>query len=116
MYVECGSDRKAEGQLRYPPTWDAVRTALSARYPNFRGLRPGAQAISRREFWRFHEKYYGLVWLPGGKFVEAACFTSEADSRQGETSTEFSGLPQAYMDLFGDMAFFDLRDPLIASP
>ena len=55
------------------------------------------------------------VWLPGGKFVEAAYFTSEEDARQGESSPEFSGPQQEYMDLFGEMTFFDLRDPLITS-
>ena len=57
MCIECGSDRKAEAQLRYEPTWQAVRTSLTARYPHYRGLRSTAQSISRREFWRFREKY-----------------------------------------------------------
>jgi hypothetical protein len=56
------------------------------------------------------------VWLPGGKFVEAAYFTSEQDARAGETSPEFSGPQQAYMDLFGDMTFYDLHDPLLTGP
>lgn len=55
------------------------------------------------------------VWLPGGKFVEAAYFTGEGDARKGETSADFSGPQKAYMDLFGEMTFFDLRDPLITS-
>ena len=56
------------------------------------------------------------VWLSGGRFVEAAYFTSENDARKGETSSEFSGPQQAYMDLFGEMTFIDLTDPLITSP
>jgi hypothetical protein len=56
------------------------------------------------------------VWLSGGKFVEAAYFTSEQDARAGETSPEFSGPQQAYMDLFGDMTFHDLHDPLLTGP
>ena len=56
------------------------------------------------------------VWLPGGKFVEAAYFTSENDARKGETSSAFTGPQQAYMELFGEMTFVDLSDPLITSP
>jgi hypothetical protein len=55
------------------------------------------------------------VWLPGDKFVEAAYFTGEEDARKGETSADVAGPQQAYMDLFGEMTFFDLRDPLITS-
>lgn len=55
------------------------------------------------------------VWLPGGNFVEAAYFTSEKDARQRETSPEFSGPQQEYMDLFGEMTFYDLGDPLMTS-
>jgi hypothetical protein len=55
--AEChNSDRAAQAELRRRDTWDAVRE-LVARYPEYRGLRPGAQSISRREFWRFREMY-----------------------------------------------------------
>ena len=53
------------------------------------------------------------VWFDGGAFVEAAYFTSEADARKGESSAEFSGPQQAYMEQFGDLTFVDLRDPLL---
>ena len=56
------------------------------------------------------------VWLAGGKFIEAAYFTGEDEARKGETSADFSGPQQAYTDLFGEMTFYDLREPLIASP
>ena len=42
--------------------------------------------------------------------------TSEADARKGEKSEEFSGPSEQYMQLFGDMAFLDLRDPILRSP
>jgi len=53
------------------------------------------------------------VWFDGGAFVEAAYFTSEADARKGESSAEFSGPQQEYMEQFGDLTFIDLRDPLL---
>jgi hypothetical protein len=56
------------------------------------------------------------VWLPGGAFVEAAYFTSEADARKGESSAEFSGPEEEFAALFGDMTFIDLRDPFLTGP
>jgi hypothetical protein len=56
------------------------------------------------------------VWFAGGRFVEAAYFTSEEDARQGEMSAEFSGPQQQYMDLFGEMTFVDLPDPILTAP
>ena len=56
------------------------------------------------------------VWLAGGQFVEAAYFTSEKDARKGETSAEFSGPQQQYVDLFGEMRFIDLPSPILTSP
>ena len=53
------------------------------------------------------------VWFDGGAFVEAAYFTSEADARKGESSAEFSGPQQEYMEQFGELTFIDLRDPLL---
>jgi hypothetical protein len=55
------------------------------------------------------------VWFPGGAFVEAAYFTSEADARKGESSAEFSGAEQEFADLFGEMTYSDLRDPILTS-
>jgi len=56
------------------------------------------------------------AWFDGGTFVDVAYFTSEADARKGEKSEEFSGPSEQYMQLFGDMAFLDLRDPILRSP
>jgi hypothetical protein len=56
------------------------------------------------------------VWLPGGAFVEAAYFTSEADARSGESSAEFSGPEEEFAAQFGDMTFIDLRDPFLTGP
>ncbi len=56
------------------------------------------------------------VWVPRGQFVDTAYFTSEADARKGESAGEFSGPQQQYADLFGEMTFVDLRDPMLTSP
>jgi hypothetical protein len=56
------------------------------------------------------------AWFDGGKFVDVAYFTSEADARKGEKSEEFSGPSDQYMALFGDMDFLDIRDPILTSP
>lgn len=53
------------------------------------------------------------VWFDGGAFAEAAYFTSEADARKGESSTDFAGPQEEYMALFGEMTFTDLREPLL---
>jgi hypothetical protein len=52
------------------------------------------------------------VWFDGGGFVELAYFTSEADARAGEASAEFAGPQEEYVQLFGDLTFTDLREPL----
>jgi hypothetical protein len=54
------------------------------------------------------------VWFPDGRFAEAAYFTSEEDARKGESSAEFSGPQQEYMDLYREMTFLDIRDPIFA--
>jgi hypothetical protein len=51
------------------------------------------------------------VWFDGGEFVDTAYFTSEADARKGETSAEFEGPQDEYMQLFGEMTFTDLKNP-----
>jgi quinol monooxygenase YgiN len=56
------------------------------------------------------------VWFDGGTFAEAAYFTSEADARKGESSTEFAGPQEEYAALFSEMTFIDLRDPQLSSP
>jgi hypothetical protein len=56
------------------------------------------------------------VWLPGNTFVEAAYFTSEKDARAGESSSDFEGPGQEYADLFGEMRYTDLRDPILIAP
>jgi hypothetical protein len=48
------------------------------------------------------------VWQSDGAFVEAAYFTSEDDARQGESSGDFAGTQQEYVELFGEMTFIDL--------
>ena len=56
------------------------------------------------------------AWFDGGKFVDVAYFTSEADARKGEKSEEFSGPSDQYMAMFTDMTFVDLHDPILTSP
>jgi len=56
------------------------------------------------------------IWFDGGSFVEAAYFTNEAAAREGEASAEFAGPQEAYIELFGDMTFTDLRDPQVTGP
>jgi hypothetical protein len=53
------------------------------------------------------------VWFKNGSFVEAAYFTSEDAARRGESSNEFSGPQEQYAELYGDMTFTDLREPLL---
>jgi hypothetical protein len=55
------------------------------------------------------------VWFQGGSFADAAYFTSEADARKGESSTEFAGPQEEYMALYSDMTFIDLHEPLLTS-
>jgi hypothetical protein len=56
------------------------------------------------------------VWLPGDAFIEAAYFTSEEEARKGESSEEFSQPPEEFSQLYGEMTFLDLRDPLLTGP
>jgi hypothetical protein len=56
------------------------------------------------------------VFLPDGTFVEAAYFTGEDAAREGEVSADFADAQQAYMALFTEMTFLDLRDPMLVSP
>jgi hypothetical protein len=56
------------------------------------------------------------VWFAGGAFAEAAYFTNELDARTGESASEFSGPQQEYMDLYGEMTFIDIRNPILMSP
>jgi hypothetical protein len=55
------------------------------------------------------------VFLPDGEYVQLAYFTGEEAARAGEASTDFAGPQQQYMDLFTDLAFHDLRDPILES-
>lgn len=53
------------------------------------------------------------VWFPDGAFVEAAYFTSEEEARKGEASAEFSETEQqSYAEVYGEMTYVDLRDPI----
>jgi hypothetical protein len=56
------------------------------------------------------------TWFDGNKFVDVAYFTSEADARKGEKSEEFAGPGEQYAQLFGDMTFLDIREPILTSP
>jgi hypothetical protein len=56
------------------------------------------------------------AWFDGGKFVDMSYFTSEEDARKGEQSEAFSGPSEQYMQLFDDMSFLDLRNPILTSP
>jgi hypothetical protein len=55
------------------------------------------------------------VWFPGGSFAEAAYFTSEEDARKGESSSDFSGPEDAFAEVYGEMTFIDLHDPILTS-
>ncbi len=56
------------------------------------------------------------VWFDGGAFAELAYFTNEAQARKGESSTEFSEPQQDFMDLYGEMSFTDIREPILIPP
>ena len=56
------------------------------------------------------------VWFEGGAFAELAYFSSEEAARQGESSADFEGPQQEYMDLYKDMTFTDIRDPILTPP
>jgi hypothetical protein len=56
------------------------------------------------------------VWFDGGTFAEVAYFTSEEGARKGEASSEFEAPMQEYQDLYRDMTFIDLRDPILNGP
>jgi hypothetical protein len=53
------------------------------------------------------------VWFEGGAYVEVAYFTSEAEARRAEQSSDFSSQQQEYVDLFGEPTYIDLRAPLL---
>jgi hypothetical protein len=54
------------------------------------------------------------VHFAGDEFVDTAYFTSEADARAGEASEDFAGPGEEFLELFGDMTFTDLKDPMFA--
>ena len=53
------------------------------------------------------------VWLDGGKCVEVAYFTSEAEARKGEQNEEFGSQAEEFMALFDNMTYTDLPNPQI---
>jgi hypothetical protein len=53
------------------------------------------------------------VWFEGDSYVEVAYFTSEAEARKGEQSEDFSGPQEEFTELFGEMTFTDLREPML---
>ena len=54
------------------------------------------------------------VVFDDSSFLEAAYFTSEEEARKGEQSPDFQGPGEEFMEVFGEMTFVDLRDPLLA--
>ncbi len=56
------------------------------------------------------------MWFEGGAFAELAYFTSEESARQGESSSDFEGPQQEYMDMYHDMRFTDIREPILTPP
>ncbi|HEX2384152.1 MAG TPA: hypothetical protein VHI95_16025 [Acidimicrobiales bacterium] len=55
------------------------------------------------------------VWFADGSFLEAAYFTSEAEARKGEKSSDFEGPGEEFAEVFGEMTFVDLKNPMITS-
>ena len=53
------------------------------------------------------------VWFADGTYVEAAYFTSEAEAREGERSPDFDVEQEDYAEVFGEVTFLDLREPLL---
>ena len=51
------------------------------------------------------------IWFDGGEYIEAAYFTSEAEARQGEKSSEFEAPIEEFNEVFGEMTYIDLREP-----
>lgn len=54
------------------------------------------------------------VWLDGGRCIEVAYFTSEADARAGEASAEFAAPMDDFSSVFQDVTYTDLREPIYA--
>ncbi|MCA1692826.1 MAG: hypothetical protein LC733_11750 [Actinobacteria bacterium] len=52
----------------------------------------------------------------GDFFTEAIYFTSEADARKGESSTNFDGDFEEYASLVEDLSYIDLKSPWLRSP
>jgi len=55
------------------------------------------------------------AWFPDDSFVDVAYFTSEDDARKGEKSSDFEGPSEEFAQVFGEMTFTDLKDPLLTS-
>jgi hypothetical protein len=53
------------------------------------------------------------LWLDGGKCLEIAYFTSEADARKGESSEEFGAPQEDFMALYENMTYLDVPNPQI---
>jgi hypothetical protein len=53
------------------------------------------------------------VWLDGGKCLEIAYFTNEADARKGESSEDFGAPQEEFMALYDNMTYLDLPNPQI---
>jgi hypothetical protein len=55
----------------------------------------------------------GLRVWDGDQAVEVAYFTSEADARTGESSSDFGGTQEEFMSLYDNMTFTDIPNPQI---
>jgi hypothetical protein len=55
------------------------------------------------------------AWFDGGRCLEVAYFTSEADARKGESSSDFAGAQEDFAAAWGDMSFIDLKSPILTS-
>ena len=53
------------------------------------------------------------VWLDGGKSIELAYFTSEAEARKGESADEFGPSQEEFAALYENMTYLDLPNPQI---
>jgi hypothetical protein len=52
-----GSERSVERQLDHHGTWEPIRSALHARYPEYKGLQFGAEPMNRHQFRRYRDRY-----------------------------------------------------------
>lgn len=56
------------------------------------------------------------AWFGDREYLEAVYFTSEDEARSGESSSEFEGPEQDFGEVFTDVTYTDLRQPILVSP